>query len=106
MEEGNTRILKNPHAYIDNCMRLKTIRKSNWVTKKKEKIVFSLFGSRTKLSFDQNLTCQTPLIWKWNFSQVNNYGTTQSNVTQNQAYKTKMVHEIIVNKWVSLANKT
>jgi hypothetical protein len=59
-----------------------------------------------KLSFDQNLTCQTPIIWKWNFSRVKNYRTGQNNVTQNQACKTKMVHEIVVDKWVSVARKT
>jgi len=98
LEKGNTWILKNPHAYIDKCMKLKTIRKSKWAKRKNEKLVFSLFGNKAKLSFDQNLTCQTPLIWKWNFSQVKNYETTKNNVTQNPVYKTKMAHEIVVNK--------
>lgn len=57
------------------------------------------------MSFDQNLTCQTPLIWKWNFSQVKNNETTQNNVTQNQAYKKKMAHEIVVDKCVHLLRR-
>jgi hypothetical protein len=48
----NTRILKNPHAYIDNYMKLKTIIKSKWARRKNDKLVFSLFGNKTKLSFD------------------------------------------------------
>jgi hypothetical protein len=86
-------------------MKLKTTRKSKWARRKNEKLVFSLFSNKTKLSFDKNLTYQTPLIWKWNFSQIKNYETTQNNLTQNQVYKTKMAHEIVVDKWVSLAKK-